>query len=457
VKVRRTDLIFLTWILVLVTAFGVLVFRPVRNRNGAGSVTSLTGLLPGLARPAEVNSWTAAAAKVKEDRGEPVGKQASIETPAELRHDSDTRRFLATQVAEVVEHKISTPGDFVDLAAMLNRNELVQLQPVTENYLLFGVGGSADSEPFTRYEHGKSISVYNEAGLQREYARLSESQQEFATEIVNLKHDLRNLKRRERLQRGKLQARLSAAEKALKLDREKKAELDRSYGKVATRQQLFAHYESLAQLGRRLSGSSFDIADAEARRQLKVRMLSSLRPEALNVLEEIAASYHEKFNRPLPVTSLVRPDEYQLELSKTNANATRIETPPHSTGLAFDILYGYMTAAEQSYVMSDLARLKDEGHIEVLRENRDHYHVFAFVDGARPQEQFVAAALGEVRPGKVREGRTADAQRTKIAKGRSAKLRSEAHHAAKKTGSAKGKGQSGKSARQVGRTKLRQR
>jgi hypothetical protein len=89
-------------------------------------------------------------------------------------------------------------------------------------------------------------------------------------------------------------------------------------------------------------------------------------------LEEIAASYHAKFNRPLPTTSLVRPDEYQLELSKTNPNATRIETPPHSTGLAFDILYRYMTLHDCSRAVA-----RDVGpgpskrcrRIEVLREN----------------------------------------------------------------------------------------
>jgi hypothetical protein len=53
-----------------------------------------------------------------------------------------------------------------------------------------------------------------------------------------------------------------------------------------------------------------------------------------------------------------------------------------------------MTAEEQSYVMAYLARLKDEGRIEVLRENRDHYHVFAFVDGARPDESLIVAAMG---------------------------------------------------------------
>src|ERR1041385_464936 len=130
-------------------------------------------------------------------------------------------------------------------------------------------------------------------------------------------------------------------------------------------------------------------------------MLSSLRPEAFRMLKEIASAYRQQFDRPLPVTSLVRPDEYPPELSRTNANATRIDTPPHSTGLAFDILYRYMTAAEQTFVMNLLARLEDDGRIEVLRENRDHYHVFAFVDGARPHQQFIAAALGQVRPGKT--------------------------------------------------------
>jgi hypothetical protein len=118
-------------------------------------------------------------------------------------------------------------------------------------------------------------------------------------------------------------------------------------------------------------------------------------------MEEIAVAYREKFERPLPITSLVRPDEYQHQLGKTNANATRIQTPPHSTGLAFDIYYRFMTAEEQRHVMDHLARLKDEGRIEVLRENRDHYHVFAFVDGSRPAEEFISQSLGATRAPKA--------------------------------------------------------
>jgi hypothetical protein len=72
-----------------------------------------------------------------------------------------------------------------------------------------------------------------------------------------------------------------------------------------------------------------------------------------------------------------------------------METPPHSTGLAFDIYNKFMMAEEQSFVMACLTRLKDDGRIEVLRENRDNYHVFAFIDRARPDEVVISASFGQ--------------------------------------------------------------
>ena len=75
------------------------------------------------------------------------------------------------------------------------------------------------------------------------------------------------------------------------------------------------------------------------RHALKISMLSSLRPAALKVLEEVASAYHRQFGRRLPVSSLVRPEQYQRALRRVNRNAVLIETPPHSTGLAFDIDY----------------------------------------------------------------------------------------------------------------------
>jgi hypothetical protein len=80
-----------------------------------------------------------------------------------------------------------------------------------------------------------------------------------------------------------------------------------------------------------------------------------------------------------------------------NRNAIMIDTPPHSTGLAFDIDYRYLSAAEQSFVMAELARLKREGRIEVIRERNANYHVFAFMNGTRPSDDLIAASLEEAR------------------------------------------------------------
>jgi len=70
-----------------------------------------------------------------------------------------------------------------------------------------------------------------------------------------------------------------------------------------------------------------------------------------------------------------------------------IETPPHSTGLAFDIAYRYMGGPEQTFVMNELARIKKEGRIEVIRERNANYHVFAFVNGVRPPDALIEASL----------------------------------------------------------------
>nr|MBA3242071.1 hypothetical protein [Acidobacteriota bacterium] len=148
-------------------------------------------------------------------------------------------------------------------------------------------------------------------------------------------------------------------------------------------------------LARDFGGRAYDLGDAASRKNLKIRLLSFLRPAALALIEEVARAYEQEFERPLPITSLVRTDEYQAQLGETNPNATQIDVPPHTTGLAFDIYYGYMAAPEQEFVMTLLARLKDEGRIEVLRENRDHYHVFAFAGGRPPDEALIRKALGK--------------------------------------------------------------
>ena len=381
---------------IIAIALGTVVYPTLKNRGGHSSDSYLP--TTSIVQAAETSSWRDAFSRVKEDRGEPTGKQAKITIPAELRHYSDSRRFLATQVAESRQHKLRTPGDFVELAEMISAGELVPVPKVSENFVLVGVGGSTSNEPFSRFLNGKSVELYDQSGLETAYQAIANSRSELESEVSQLRKELNSLGRRQRSRRASLQSQVTAKQSELRTVVADKQALDRYYGVSGNRTQLFNEYQGLAKFASNFQERSFRLENANERRELKRRMLAFLRPEALTVMEEIADSYYKEFGRPLPVTSLVRPDEYQQKLGKTNPNATKIDTPPHSTGLAFDIFYGYMTATEQQHVMSHLALLEDAGRIEVLRENRNHYHVFAFIDGARPDEKFIGASLSTVGP-----------------------------------------------------------
>ena len=352
--------------------------------------------VPASSAAAESAPWSLAAQRVTEDRGESTGRQAKVEVPSQLKHYDDRRRFLAIQVAEWKEHSVETPHDYAGLAGMIRGGGLVEVPAATDSYILYGVGALADAGSFTHYDKaaGKGVAVYDEAELESERARLEESLARARAEVAALKDEADSLGKAERSRRASLLAQAAKKEKALKSQLDGVSLLDAFYGDAGMRRELFAERDALASLAVDFHGHKYDLGDGRSRREMKVRMLSHLRPEALAVMKELAASYSARFGRPLPVTSLVRPDEYQHRLSRSNSNATLIDVPPHSTGLAFDILYRYMTAEEQEFVMADIALLRDAGRVESLRENRDHFHVFAFVDGRRPGEELIEASLG---------------------------------------------------------------
>jgi hypothetical protein len=181
------------------------------------------------------------------------------------------------------------------------------------------------------------------------------------------------------------------------------------YDDYDKRRALVAEYRLLTDKAADFNGRSYDVRTPAGRAQFKARLLSFLRPEAREVMLEIARDYHAQTGRPLPVTSLIRTERYQQRLGEVNANATQIAAPPHTTGLAFDVFDRYMTAAEQNGLMRFVARLEDEGRVEALRENRDHIHIFAFADGRRPTEALIASSLDSVRPGAAPPPRRAPA------------------------------------------------
>lgn len=357
--------------------------RQRRNHSASGATASRNA----------IDLWNDGVQKAKEDRGEAAGANASVVVPSQLKHYSDTHWFLATQIAEVRKLNLTTCQDFVDLARLLSQREIVSVPAATETYILLGVGANADGRAFQRFQDDHSVGLYDETQLKTEYTRIGTTTADTQKAISDLQSQLRNLKSRERGKRTDIQKQVSARNQQLASLREEKAQLDQVYGNAQMRNQLLADYQQLQMLAKNFGGRSYNLDEETDRQALKINMLSSLRPQAFKALEQIARAYHEKFNRPLPVSSLLRPEEYQHALHRTNRNAVLIDTPPHSTGLAFDIDYRYMSAAEQNFVMSELARMKDAGAIEVLRERNANYHVFVFLDGKRPSDDLIAASL----------------------------------------------------------------
>jgi hypothetical protein len=330
--------------------------------------------------------------KLKETRAE--SENVGIEVPAQLRHYDDRRWFLGTQVAEVRRFNLQPVQDYVDLAAMIRRGELVPLPAVTDSYILYGVAARVDGEAFTRYVANQNLDLNDEAGLRNAYDELETEHAELIKDIKGLQEQWLT-RGRSGANRDDLQLEIETRQQELRSNLEDKALLDRYYGQSNTSPKLWRDYDSLQELAKSFGGRSFNLDDSSDRQALKLYMLSSLRPQALKVLEEVAKSYHDKFDRPLPVSSLIRPEQYQHALRRVNRYAVLIDTPPHSTGLAFDIDYRFMSGAEQNFLMNELARMKDEGRIEVLRERGANYHVFAFLDGQRPGDQLITASLNE--------------------------------------------------------------
>lgn len=398
-------------ILLIFAAVGMAVWASIRYiRPGwqSGSDSGWVDVAP-TTRP---DTWAEAVEKVKEDRGEPAGVNARVETPPELKHYSERHWFLAAQVAEIAKHDVHIVQDYMDLAAMIQRGEMVTVPALTDSYILFGIGERANEEAFSRYQEDGSIELYNEIQLAAAYKELDEKRAGLEAEIASLKTQATRLSRRERTKRRELQKQITALQSQLNSTNKDKAQLDEVYGDPETRQQMFRAYESLQALAQNFNGRAYDLNNSSHRHALKITVLSSLRPQALKILEEVASAYHKQFGRRLPVSSMVRPEQYQRALRRVNRNATLIDTPPHATGLAFDIDYRYMSAAEQSFVMEELARVKRAGRIEVIRERNANYHVFAFLNGARPSDDLIAASLEEARA-PVQQAHHAPAKRSR--------------------------------------------
>jgi hypothetical protein len=454
IQTRRVPLLILLCA-ALISSFFYLRYRAdILGRLRAGADKAKEVLTGKPATPPD--PYAEAVAEVEADRGEATGRAAAqVEVPAELKQYKEPRRFLAIQSAAAAEAGISPPHDFAALVEMIkDGRELVEAPRLGRGYVLYGVGLTATGE-LTHYdaERKKSVPLFAnvdevksfEDGLAADSARLE-------AELKKSEGAFKELSRSDRAGRAHLLADTAAKKKELSGVKEREELLASYYGSggakasVASQQQksagqerpvnkkkaagdkkkavskekvadrpkvadeakavdrvkgvggarLFAEYEELAGLARDFGGRAYDLHDKASSKEFQARMLSFVRPAALSVLEELGTAYQAKFGRPLAVTSLVRTEEYQRLLRESgNPNAADVEPPPHTTGLAFDIYYRFMTAAEQEFMMGEIARLEREGRVEALRELRDHYHVFVFPEGHRPDEKRVDKILGK--------------------------------------------------------------
>jgi hypothetical protein len=385
---------------------------------------------PAVSAP-EMNPWREAARRVEEDRGEPTGRRAAVQVPPQLRHYAERRRFLAIQVAASREGGYDLPHDDAELAEMIRSGELVEVPSLGDDYILYGVGANATGEPLRHFDtaSGQDIVLYPRYDLYEDDDRtwaadLEERQDALKTAEARL----RRTPRAQRKARAALtrEVRGHRAEVASLQARRKR--MAAWYQDYERRRLLVSEWHTLHDMAGALPGKRrYDLDQAADRRAFRGRMLSYLRPEARDVLEEGAAAYRARFGRPLPITSLVRTEQYQQQLGETNPNATQIAAPPHTTGLAFDIFYRYMTKEEQEALMDWIAQRESEGRLEALRENRDHVHLFV-LPGGRPSEALIAQSLDVVEAGRARA--SASRRRSGAAARRAAPARGQAAAAA---------------------------
>ncbi len=340
--------------------------------------------------------YTEAALKVEEDRAEAIGRKAQVEVPSELKHYAEGRRFLAVQEASARAAGLEAAHDFAELAEWIKGRELTEAPRLGRGYVLYGVGLAATGA-LTHYDAARGLSVplfADEAGLKSHADELEARRAQLETESKDFNDKLKALDKKDKQARAQLNAESKARRKELAENDAALKSLKLYYATPKQRAALFAEYDTLAALARDFGGRAYDLRDETAAKEFQARMLTYVRPAALAVMEELGSAYQAKFARPLPITSLIRTEEYQRTLREAgNANAGSFKSEPHTTGLAFDIYYHFMTAAEQQFVMDEIARLKRDGRVEALRELRDHYHVYAFPEGVRPDDKSIDIVL----------------------------------------------------------------
>ncbi|MGA7859718.1 MAG: DUF5715 family protein [Terracidiphilus sp.] len=113
------------------------------------------------------------------------------------------------------------------------------------------------------------------------------------------------------------------------------------------------------------------------------------RPWTARFLNDLARAHDAQFHHPLEVSSAVRTVAYQKRLMEINGNAAQAEgdiASPHLTGATIDIAKEGLSQREIYWMRDRLARLQDEGKIDVEEEFQQAcFHITVYKNYVAPK------------------------------------------------------------------------
>ncbi len=113
------------------------------------------------------------------------------------------------------------------------------------------------------------------------------------------------------------------------------------------------------------------------------------RPWTATFLNDLARAHDAQFHHPIEVSSAVRTVAYQKRLMEINGNAAQAEgdiASPHLTGATIDIAKEGLSLREIYWMRDRLARLQDEGKIDVEEEFQQAcFHITVYKNYAAPK------------------------------------------------------------------------
>ena len=119
------------------------------------------------------------------------------------------------------------------------------------------------------------------------------------------------------------------------------------------------------------------------------------RPWTARFLDDLARAHEEVFDRPLEVTSAVRPMTYQEHLERINHNAAPAEgdiVSPHMMGATIDIAKHGLSRREIAWMRVNLLALEETGKIDVEEEfHQACFHITVYPNYA--PEHHLAPAI----------------------------------------------------------------